>query len=234
MTLTRSTLRSFAFLAIAVFIEGGVAPACAKADIDGVWQISKATGALTTTDGSIPFTDAGRKLYDAHKADRERGVYDYDLTQMRCSSPGPVRLMLSPDRLRIWTRPDAVTIQFEWNHMLRLVDMSGKPHKPAIIATAMGSAQGAFEKGTLVIKTDNVSEQTLLDDLLPHSEDIQITERIRLKGPKTLENQITINDPANYTRKWDAVVLYTRGADTAFAEDVCLDRLSSGQPPLPR
>jgi hypothetical protein len=234
MTLTRSILRSFAFLGVALFIEGSATPASAKADIDGVWKISKATGALTATDGAIPFTAAGRKLYDAHKADRERGVYDYDLTQMRCSSPGPVRLMNSPDRLRIWTRPDAVTIQFEWNHMLRLIDMSGKAPKPAVVATAMGTANGAFEKGTLVIKTNNVSEHTLLDDLLPHSEDIQITEHIRLKDPKTLENRITINDPVNYTRPWDAIVTYTRGADTAFAEDICLDRLSAGQPPLPR
>ena len=230
----RSTLRSFALLSVALFIEGSAAPACAKADIDGVWKISKATGALAAIDGAIPFTAAGQKLYDAHKADRARGVYDFDLTQMRCSSPGPVRLMDTPDRLRIWTRPDAVTIQFEWNHMLRAIDMSGKAHAPAIVATAMGSASGAFEKGTLVVKTNNVSEQTLLDDLLPHSEDIQITEHIRLKDPKTLEDRITINDPANYTRPWDAVLLYTRGADTAFAEDVCLDRLSAGLPPLPR
>ncbi|MBB4199853.1 hypothetical protein GGD83_003677 [Rhodoblastus sphagnicola] len=215
-------------------IQGGAAPAYANSDIDGVWKISKATGVLAVIDGPIPFTDAGRKLYEAHKGARARGVYDFDLTQSRCASPGPVRLMLSPDRLRIWTRPDTVTIQFEWNRLLRLIDMTGKEHKPALVATAMGSSSGVLEKGTLVVKTNNVSEQTLLDDVLPHSEDIQITEQIRLKDPKTLEDRITINDPANYTRPWDAVVTYARGADTAFAEDVCLDRLSAGQPPLPR
>lgn len=218
----------------AVLVGVLASPAMAASEIDGVWKMVPQTSTLRPVDGVVPFTDAGRKLYEAHKADHARGVYDYDLTQSRCASPGPARLMLAPGRLRIWNRPDVVAIQFEWNHMLRQFDMRSVPEPAPLVSTMIGSARGRWEGGTLVVSTTNVSEETLLDDFLPHSEDLQLTERIRLKGSDTLEDRITIQDPANYTRPWDAVVTYKHQADTPFEEDICLDRLAAGQLPLPR
>ena len=208
--------------------------AMAAGDIDGVWQIVLPTSALTPVDGTVPFTADGRKLYEAHKADRARGVYDYDLTQLRCSSPGPTRLMLTPGRLRIRNRPDVVAIQFEWNHMQRQVDMREKPSAPPIAPTMNGVARGHWERGTLAVAINTISDRTLLDDLLPHSEDLQLSEHIRLVDANTLEDRITVQDPAYYTHPWDAVITYKRAADTPFDESICLDRLTAGQLPLPR
>jgi hypothetical protein len=208
--------------------------AMAAGDIDGVWEIVRPTRALSPVDGIIPFTAEGRKLYDAHQTDRARGVYDYDLTQSRCSSPGPTRLMLSPGRLRIRNRPDVVAIQFEWNHMLRQIDMRDKPSAPPFATTMNGFARGHWKGGTLAVSINGISDRTLLDDLLPHSDDLQLTEQIRLVDSNTLEERITIRDPAIYTRPWDAVITYKRVADTPFDENICLDRLAAGQLPLPR
>ena len=209
-------------------------PAVANGAIGGVWKISTPSSALPVEGKSVPFTAEGQKLYQQHKSDRARGVFEFDLTQARCSSPGPTRLMLSPKRLRILTRPDSVAIQFEWNNLLRQIDLRGKPIKPALVSTMIGSSRGRWEGATLVVDTVNVSDRTLLDDLLPHSEDMQITEHFRLKDPDTLEDRITIQDAAFYTHSWDALVTYKRVADTPFEEDICLDRLTAGQSPLPR
>ena len=219
---------------VAVLAVLVASPAAAKGDIDGVWKISTPASSLLVVDKEFPFTAEGRKLYEQHKASRDRGLFDYDLTQARCSSPGPIRLMLSPKRLRIWTRPDSVAIQFEWNNLLRQIDLRGKPSKPELVNTMLGSARGRWEGATLVIDTANVSDRTLLDDLLPHSEDLQITEHLRLQNSDTIEDRITIQDPAYYTHSWDALITYSRVADTPFEEDICLDRLSAGQSPLPR
>ena len=209
-------------------------PAMAAGDIDGVWEIVRPTRALSPVDGTIPFTAEGRKLYEAHETDRARGVYDYDLTQSRCSSPGPTRLMLSPGRLRIRNRPDVVAFQFEWNNAQRQIDMREKSSAPAFATTMIGSARGHWKDGTLVVSINNISDRTLLDDLLPHSDDLQLTEQMRLVDSNTLEDRITIQDPANYTRPWNAVITYKRVADTLFDENICLDRLAAGQLPLPR
>ncbi len=209
-------------------------PAAAAGEIEGGWEIAQPTNSLHPVEGTVPFTNEGRKLYEAHKTDGARGVYDYDLTQSRCSSPGPTRLMLAPGRLHIWNRPDVVAIQFEWNNMMRQFDMRERPATSPFATSMRGASRGHWERGTLVVSTNNLSDRTLLDDLLPHSEDLQLTEHIRLKDSNTLEERITIQDPANYTHPWDAVIIFKRVADTPFEENICLDRLAAGQSPLPR
>jgi hypothetical protein len=46
----------------------------------------------------------------------------------------------------------------------------------------------------------------------------------------TLEDRITIEDPAYFKRPWDSVVTYKRQPAALFPEDVCLDRHDAHQP----
>jgi hypothetical protein len=73
----------------------------------------------------------------------------------------------------------------------------------------------------------------LLDALLAHTGDLKLTERIRLVDADTLEDRITIDDAAYFSRPWEAMVTYKRQPSTIFTDDVCLDRLDAGQPALP-
>ena len=47
-------------------------------------------------------------------------------------------------------------------------------------------------------------------------------------------DRIMIEDPATFSRPWEAVVTYKRQPDAIFAEDVCLDRLVAKQPVFPK
>ena len=200
---------------------------------DGVWLISVPQSELKPVGGAIPFTPEARKRYEQNKRARSRRDDSYDLTQLRCASPGLPRLMLTPKRFRIWQRPDHVTFVFEWNRVIRQIDLRDIRTEAPLVPTATGVSKGHWEGDTLVVRTDNLSDNTLIDALVPHTTGLKLTERIRLSQADTLEDRITIDDPASFTRPWETVLTYKRQPSAAFPEDVCLDRLEAGEPALP-
>jgi len=228
---------------LGAFLWSGAAAgahASAPPDIDGVWKIAKPTQTLTPVTGPVPFTDEGQKRYEQNKLMQSKQDYDdYDITLSRCSNPGVPRLMITPERFRIWQRYGVYTFDFEWNRVLRQINSGNLPPRPDpmgynYVPTMTGDSKGHWEGDTLVAVTDNLSERTLLDDLVPHTVDLKVTEHIHLLGHNTLEDRISIDDPAYFTHPWDAVLIYKRQPDVLFGEDVCLDRLAAHQPVFPQ
>lgn len=213
--------------------------------IAGTWKISAPQSSFKPEGGGIPFTRAGKKRYEENKRHRAKGEYDeYDYSMSRCSSPGMPRMMLTSDRFRIYIRSGYVQFSFEWNRLIRQIGMTdlwtqqeaaiSLEDSPRTFGSVRGDSKGHWEGDTLVVSTDNFTDKTLIDALVPHGLELRVTERIRLKDIDTLENRITIEDPEYFTRPWKTVVTYKRQADELFPEDFCLDRLESGKPALPR
>ena len=217
-------------------IPASAADQPAAPSLEGVWKIAAPTRTLKPIKGSVPFTAEGRKRYEQNRRLQAKGAYDdYDITLSRCSSPGTPRLMLTPQQFKIWQRFGVLTFDFEWNRALRQIDASGMPPKMdfmgvGLIPSMTGTSKGHWEGTTLVAETTNLSDRTLLDDLVPHTLDMKVTERLRLVDTDTLEDRITIEDPAYFKRPWDAVVTYKRQPAALFPEDVCLDRHDAHQP----
>jgi hypothetical protein len=217
----------------------GILPIAAQdhPNLEGVWKLAKPQAALKPADNQpVPFSEKSRAQYEQNKLASAKGDYNFDPTMSRCSSPGLPRLMLTPDRFRIFQRPQVIAMAFEWNRLLRQIDLGGGPHERPLIATMNGVTYGTWEGSTLVARSYGLLDKTLLDDRIPHSEQLELVERIRLRDRNTLEDRISITDPETFTRPWDAILSYKRQADDAFPfpEDVCLDRKNAGQPPLPR
>lgn len=202
--------------------------------------------ALRPAEGQIPFTDLGRKEYEANKASAAKGDYSFDWTETRCSSPGMPRMMLTPMLIKIYQRPQMIALVFEWNRLLRQIDLRQgaaklkNPEEEGVtgggnVGTMMGTSTGQWEGKVLVTHVTNFSSEKLLDEYIPNSTQLQLTEHIRLKGHDQLEDRITIQDPQYFTRPWDVVLTYKRQSDSLFPfpEDVCLDRKNAGKLPLP-
>jgi hypothetical protein len=236
---TRHWIRSILVGALALGSAASYAAQPSTPSLEGVWKIAAPTKTLKPVSGAVPFTSQGRKRYAENKRLQAKGAYDdYDIARSRCSSPGTPRLMLTAQRFKIWQRFGVVTFDFEWNRALRLINASDMP--PAfdfmgkgLVPSMTGTSKGRWEGNTLVAETTNLSERTLLDDLVPHSFDLKVTERLRLVDADTLEDRITIEDPEYFTRPWDAVITYKRQPDALFPEDVCLDRHDANQPVFP-
>jgi hypothetical protein len=202
--------------------------------IEGTWRISTPQSVLRPVDNApLPLTDKGRKLYEANRDAQTREDYEaYDMTMSRCASPGPPRLMLTPERFKIFVRDDVISIMFEWNRLLRQIDLHGHPVDPDF-GNVAGLSWGHWEGNVLVVESRGFSHKRLLDSVLPNSEDLKLTEHFRLRGREVLEDRITIDDPQIFTKPWDTIVTYGRQIDAVFPEDVCLSRKAAGNPPLP-
>ncbi|EIZ79118.1 hypothetical protein WSK_2305 [Novosphingobium sp. Rr 2-17] len=212
-----------------------IQPAASGANLEGIWKAASPSASLKPVSGPIPFTDAGRKLYERNKGLKARKDYDaYDIATSRCSTPGIPRLMLTGQRFKLWQQQGVVTFDFEWNRAIRQIDARGAPTEAPAVPNMTGVSKGHWEGDTLVALTTDVSERTLIDDLVPHTIDMKVTERLRLLDANTLEDRVTIEDPTLFTKPWEAVITYKRQPDAAFPEDVCMDRLEKHQPAFPQ
>jgi hypothetical protein len=99
------------------------------------------------------------------------------------------------------------------------------------VPTSMGVAVGHWESDTLVIESGGMRDETMLDGAgLPHSDQIRLTERLRLLSKNVLEDRFAVDDPQTYTRPWETVMTYRRPPADSAKEDVCLDRIRLGEP----
>lgn len=211
------------------FSEAATSP-----NLDGVWRLAKPQSALSAAD-ALPFTEQGRARYEQNKLAAASGDYSFDPTMSRCSSPGLPRLMLTPQRFRIFQRASSVAMVFEWNRQLRQIDLRDTPRAQPLVGTMNGMSHGRWSGDTLIVESRGFSIDKLLDNLIPNSGQLQVLEHMRLRDKNTLEVRITINDPEIFTRSWNAVLTYKRQPEEVFpfAEDVCLDRKNAGELPLP-
>lgn len=219
------------------------ANAAPAASMDGVWRIESPSTLLTPADGQpIPFTEEGRQRYEANRSAAAKNDFSFDPTTTSCSSPGQPRLALTAMPFAVLVRPRMVTILYQWNRLSRQINV-GKPFTNPTIGDAwwqFGTVQGRsiakWQGKTLVVRTTNFIDGKLLDALLPSSDKLEVTERIRLVNADVLEDQIKITDPVNFARPWTATVRYVRAPETKlpFKEDVCFDRLHAGLPPIGR
>jgi hypothetical protein len=212
----------------------GMSVAAAAPDLNGVWQLSKPATELRPADGSAPpLTAWGQSLYDKNKALRAKGDMAFDAAATLCASPGAARMMTLPYPLEIFQRPQQVTLLFQWNHLYRLVNMRS-PAKEAPYPLAIGISNGHWEGDTLVVKTSGLKDNTLLDSSgLPHSDQLQLTEHIRLRAADRLEVMMTIHDPKAFSRDWSTTLTYKKTGAKGIEQDICLDRTENGGPAFP-
>jgi hypothetical protein len=221
----------------------------AEPKLDGVWQMSEPMSSLKPEGGgAIPFTTQGQQVYKDNQHKRDvKNFAAYDRTIARCAAPGTPRVMLTSERFRILQQPDVIMLGFEQNRFQRAIQMDSLPKQTYVFllddlkqgGTSMGTSKGRWEGKTLVVTTDGFTDHTLLDDLLPHGFDLNVTEHIRLVGPNTLQDRIEIVDADFYTHPWAAVLTYQRRPEAIFPEEICLDKLqgtaslpnTAGSPP---
>ena len=224
-------------LCVAAFVAGasgttgkiGAAAAGPEALL-GVWVPDAAPRALLTSKGKTPpLTAAASKVYTERRQRLAKGDASFDPTTW-CAGPGMPRILTMPYPLEI--RADANRIAFihGWYRWFRIVDLGAGTADPPLSLT-MGFPVGRWEAGGLVIRTTGLSDATVMDASgLPHSEQLTVTERLRVLPDGRLEDRITIDDPENYTQSWDTVLTFHRDAFARVTDDVCPDRMARGEP----
>src|SRR5262245_28657283 len=83
-----------------------------------------------------------------------------------------------------------------------------------------GRSVGRWDGDTLVIDTVGI-KPSVQYQRMPHSDQIRITERMRLVAPDVLHDQITIQDPVVLEKPYTYTLAYRRLADYEMVEFVC-------------
>ena len=203
-----------------------------RESMNGVWLIAQDTPALLTVDGELPpLLPEAKTRYEQHLRDRAAGDTYFDRATW-CAAVGVPRLLAANHPFEIMVDRRQVGFFFEWNRWVRLVDMSGEalePYYPLSLGTATGAWQ---DDGALVINTKGLMQETIMDHAgLPHSDELVMTETLRLVDADTLQNHIRFEDPLTFSAPWETTLTYRR-QDTRLQEDVCLDRIKQGLPPI--
>jgi hypothetical protein len=114
---------------------------------------------------------------------------------------------------RIVQTPGGISMFYDLNQgqgWQRNIVMNGSPHLPANIRQWYGDSHGHWEGNTLVIDVTNFSPKT---DFQGSRENLHLVERWTRSGPKTLEYEVTIEDPTAWTRPWTVKQEFTRQSE---------------------
>jgi hypothetical protein len=141
----------------------------------------------------------------------------------QCTPYGMPRMMsvaLYP--VEIIPRPDQITIIAEAFSEVRRVYMN-RPQLPIdeVPPGYYGHSVGRWDGDTLVIETVGIKETVPSYQGLPHSDQMRITERLRLVAKDILHDQITITDPIVLEAPVVYTLAYRRMPDYKMVEFVC-------------
>jgi|SRR5579872_4426487 len=172
-----------------------------------------------------PYKSDWMQRFDAHRKQvAETGVATLDPTA-GCLPPGMPRMMSVVYPMEILMTPGQVTLITEWMGQIRRVYTDGRKHPDDPDVTYVGHSIGHWEKDVLVIDTVAINGDTLLDQSgMRHSDQIHVIERMRLKDPQTLENQLTVEDPVAFIHPWTVTRTFKRAKPgEEIREYVCLE-----------
>lgn len=122
-----------------------------------------------------------------------------------CEPPGLVRVYDEPGRVKFVQLPDTVYVFHEVMQQFRVVRLNSK-HEDDPDPSWWGDSIGWYENGdTLVIDTIGTNGLTWLDQLgHPTTEKFHLIERYQRVDAKTMNFDITVDDPGAYTKPFQS------------------------------
>lgn len=208
------------------------APQTKEPNITGVWEIHPDPYAGDeNTFLELPAPNGGPKLrepyaarWKARQVERreklEAGTPLVDPSTL-CIPEGMPTIMGAIFPLQILQTPGQVTVLAEYLTQTRRIYLDTPMPKPEDNAPSYyGFSSGRWEGDTLVVTTRGVKVDVQFFEI-PHSEDMTITERIRLTGPDLIENRITIDDPKMLLEPYRFTYGYKRNDDYWIPEFFC-------------
>ena len=179
--------------------------AAPKRDLTGVWQYQGSGGADAITDDKDmpPMTPWAKARFDAEKPGYgPRGAPGGNDPILQCDPQGFPRIMYMPTPHEFVQAPGRVLQFWEREHEWRPIWTDGRPLPTDADPTWYGYAIGHWEgDDTFVVESAGFNDKTWLGPTgFPHSEGMRVAERYHLVDRDTILYDLTITDPAAYTK----------------------------------
>jgi hypothetical protein len=212
-------------------------------DLNGVWGVAgmwdpateaKVDPKLLQTPASEPpaFRPPYQTKYDARKkesaelqttnrADASSEIAQHETTCLPSGMPGMMTAVYSLEFLQT---KNQLTVLGEAYREVRRIYLN-KPTQPIdeVPPGYWGRSVGRWEGDTLVVNTVGIKPEVVGPMGLFHSDQMQIEERIRLRGPDVLQNQITVRDPIALAKPFTFTIALVRLKNYETPEFVCDD-----------
>lgn len=155
------------------------------------------------------------------------GVVDPNDPTYDCYLPGIPRIYVHPAPFELIETPGRVIQYFQYDGFVRQIWTDGRPHLKMDDPDDrlwMGDSIGHWEGDTLVVDTTGFNDKTWLDRAgHPHSDQLHEMERIHRVDQKTLQIDLTIEDPIAYTQPITAKMIYQLEPKWHIEEHACTD-----------
>ena len=173
--------------------------------------------------GGLPYQPYAAELAKARRADDSR-----DDPHVRCLPDNPPRSWTLPHLTKAIHTPKLLALLYEVNAMYRQIHIDGRPLPEDPTPAWNGYSTARWEGDTLVVQTEGFRDDLWIDTGgSPMSDVAKMTERIRRPNYGTLEIELTIDDPKNYTRPFTVNLTQNIELDTELVDEFCLENEKS-------
>ena len=170
-------------------------------------------GSRGRSPGEPLLTPEYMKKWEMISKTRVAGSSEYDPVA-KCLPPGMPAMMSMAYGMEVMQTKDKITFFSELNDALRRVYLDGRKPSQKVLddPTYAGYSTGHWEGDTLVVDTVALRDNTFIEGFTPHSDQMTVHERIRLKEPGLLEDRITVTDPKALQKPWETVKTYRKAS----------------------
>jgi hypothetical protein len=119
--------------------------------------------------------------------------------------------------IRIVQGPGVAAITYEMIHDTRVIPIGSATHVGSAIRGYEGDSRGHWEGDTLVVDTTNFSSKT---NYRGSGETLHLIERFK-RDRDGLQYEVTVDDPATWTKPWTAALTLDRQPDDSLFEYGC-------------
>lgn len=201
-------------------------------DFTGVWEIYPDPFAgdentfveLTAPNGGPklkePYATEWKNRIDKRNAALKAGTPLADRSTL-CLPEGMPGIMGAIFPIQFVHTPNEVIVLGEFLSQVRRIHLDKTmPPVEDVTPSFYGYSIGKWEGDTLVVTTLGVREDTEYFEI-PHSNEMKITERIRITKPGYMEDQITIEDPKRLAEPYRFTYGYKLNPDYEITEYLC-------------
>ena len=187
-----------------------------RADLSGMWMRGPSGGAANDP---VPYKpEALAKQQEFRKRDNA------DDPMARCLLVGIPRIFSMPMPFKIVQLPNEVIFLHEAFRGIRVVPTDGRGHPPDHEPAYLGSSVGRWDGDTLIIDVRGFNDSTWLGyGATHHSDQLQVTERLRRTGPETIQYEATLTDPVVFTKPWTVRNTFVLRPDERLREYECIE-----------
>jgi hypothetical protein len=173
--------------------------------------------------GGLPYQPEAATLAKERRADDSR-----DDPHVRCLPDNPPRHWTLPHLTKAVHTPKLLVLLYEVNAMYRQIFIDGRPLPEDPTPGWNGYSTARWEDDTLVVQSAGFRDNLWIDTGgSPMSAAAKMTERIRRPNYGTLEIELTIDDPKNYTKPFTVTMTDNIELDTDLIDEFCLENEKS-------